>query len=55
MNLNKAKESLEILFGVPPHNIPSNICWNDAYFAKDIERKFGKSIEELCKLTGVKK
>lgn len=37
-------EELKTLNGLPPHNTPSNICWNDGYFAKSIERRYDKDM-----------
>ena len=50
MDMVKLRKNLAMLAGDPPYNKPSNICWHDAYFAKAIEREFGKPIEELKKL-----
>lgn len=49
--LSKAKaiEMLARLDGKAPYNTPSNICWNDAYYAKSIEREFGMTLKELRK------
>lgn len=54
MNLDQttkkqAREELRMLRGEAPHNIPSNICFGDGYFAASIERKYGMSIAELDK------
>lgn len=55
MDLEKAKDDLKTLFGLPPHNHPSNICYNDGYYANDLVKKYGMSIKELSKVTGIKK
>jgi len=55
MRTNKATkllDELKVLFGDPPYNTGSNICLNDAYYGTSLERKYGKSIEELKELSG---
>jgi len=54
MNIEKAKDDLKKLKGLSPYNTSSNLCWNDAYFGKAIEREHGKTIKELEEITGVK-
>lgn len=53
MDIEKLKDELRMLKGFPPHNKASNICWGDGYFAKSLERKYGKKISELEKISGI--
>lgn len=46
------RDDLAKLNGEPPYNTPSNICWNDAYFGKSLERKYGATIDELQRIVG---
>lgn len=39
----EAKEQIAMLRGLPPHNVPSNINYGDAYFANSIKRRFNCS------------
>jgi hypothetical protein len=41
------------LLGLPPYDQPSNICWEDAYYAKSLEQKYGKTIDELRRWVGL--
>jgi hypothetical protein len=47
------KDDLSKLFGLPPYDKPNNICRDDAYYAKSLEEKWGKSIKELKKDCGL--
>lgn len=40
-------EDLAKLDGLPPYDVSSNTCRDDAYFARDIERHFGAPIDDL--------
>lgn len=40
--MSKLEEMLKKLYGLPPYNNWSNICYGDGYFAKSIEDKFSK-------------
>lgn len=42
-------DDLAKLKGWPPHDKPNNICWNDSYYGMSLEKKYGKSIDELLK------
>ena len=33
--------------GLAPYDGPSNTCVNDAYYAKWLEKKYGKNVEKL--------
>jgi hypothetical protein len=35
------------LLGLPPYDGASNICKNDAYYAKWLEQKYGKDVDKL--------
>ena len=50
MDLEQLKLDLAILDGTPPWDDPSNVCRNDSYYAKSLERKYGKKIDELRKV-----
>jgi hypothetical protein len=54
IDLRAAAEDLKKLRGLPPYNTPSNTCWGDGYFAASLRKKYGVSIEELERLTGVR-
>ena len=45
--MEELEEMLKKLYGLPPYNIWTNICYGDGYFAKSIEKKFSK--EEIKK------
>lgn len=51
---NEAADDLRKLFGLPPYDKPGNHCWGDGYYSRSLEKKYGKTIEELEKLTGVR-
>lgn len=55
MNINKIvlKDEIEKFLGRGKHRTHSNICYGDAYYALSLERKYGKSIEELRKMVGM--
>ena len=40
--MNELEEMLKKLYGLPPYNNCSNICYGDGYFAKSIEDKFSE-------------
>jgi hypothetical protein len=46
-NYEKLKDNLKKLYGLPPYNTPTNICYGDGYFAASIERDFAK--EDISK------
>lgn len=52
MDITKLKDDLKRLDGKPPYDGPENICRNDAYFAKAMEREYGKPLKELRKIAG---
>lgn len=31
------------LLGLPPYDHPANFCWNDNYFAKSLDSKYGET------------
>ena len=45
--MGELEEMLKKLYGLPPYNTWTNICYGDGYFAKSIEDKFSK--EEIKK------
>ena len=40
--MKELEEMLKKLYGLPPYDNFSNICYGDGYFAKSIEDKFSK-------------
>jgi len=36
------EDAVAKLLGKPPYNHPSNFCWNDNYFAKSLNDKYGE-------------
>lgn len=40
--MSELEEMLKKLYGLPPYDNWSNICYGDGYFAKSIEDKFSK-------------
>lgn len=51
----EALDDLKKLRGLPPYDNWSNICYGDGYFANSLVRRYGMSISELEKATGLKK
>lgn len=53
MSNSEFEKDIMKFLGLPPYNTPSNICMNDAYFGKEIEKKYGRplagSIERFLK------
>jgi len=50
VNREQAREDLDKLYGNGRYiNDMSNICYRDAYFARDLEIKYGMSPKELKK------
>lgn len=48
--MGELEEMLKKLYGLPPYNTWTNICYGDGYFAKSIEKKFSKEeIKNLLK------
>lgn len=39
-DIKACAEQLRILYGLPPHDAPSNICRSDGYFDMSIQRDF---------------
>lgn len=42
MKNDELKDDVAKLLGKPPYNHPSNICWNDNYFSKYLNDKYGE-------------
>lgn len=55
MSNSSVERDLKTLFGLPPYDEPSNYLRGDGYFAQSLERKYGKTIDELCRETGIKR
>lgn len=47
--IEEIAEMLKKLYGLPPYNTLTNICYGDGYFAKSIEEKFSKEEIEKAK------
>lgn len=43
------KDDMKKFLGIEPHNTWSNYLVGDPYFAKELEDKYGESIDELIK------
>lgn len=50
IHLPELRDELAKFEGKSPYDTPSNICRNDPYYAKSLEEKYNKPIEELIKL-----
>jgi hypothetical protein len=37
------EDCVKKLLGKPPYDHPSNICWNDSYYHKSLEREYGEA------------
>lgn len=48
--LDELREQVKKLLGIPPYNEPSNICWNDNYFAKSLRVEYGdQAVSDMIK------
>jgi hypothetical protein len=43
----EARDEIAKLDGTGRYATPSNPCWNDAYFAASLAKKYGMTVEEL--------
>jgi hypothetical protein len=50
-----AIKDLSMLNGLPPYDEPMNFCFNDNYFAADIARRYGMSLNDLSVASGYDK
>lgn len=54
--MNRLEDALKKLYGLPPYNTSTNICYGDPFFARDIESKFSrKEIEKAKKKLNIKR
>jgi hypothetical protein len=53
LKTEKLIDDLKMFYGLPPHNDCMNLVYGDPYFKVWIERKYGKSVEELAKQVGL--
>jgi len=53
--LKTALDDLKRLYGIPPYDTMSNICYSDGYFANSLVHIYGMPLAELEKVTGFKK
>ena len=49
---NAALNSLKILRGDPPHDVGSNHCRGDGYYAASLEREYGMDLTALSMWSG---
>ena len=49
---DKIRDCLDMFHGRGKYNTPGNPCWADGYYAKSLEKRFGKSIDDLKKEVG---
>lgn len=40
--MTQLEDDVRKLLGLEPYNHPGNICWNDNYFAKALNDKYGE-------------
>lgn len=46
--MEELERKVRMLMGIPPHNQPSNICWNDGYFYRSLVIEYGeKAVIEM--------
>lgn len=50
INKRQAFEDIKKLMGYPPYNKAGNFSLGDGIFARHIEEKYGKSVDELHKM-----
>lgn len=50
----RATDDLKKLLGLSPYDTMDNPCYGDGYFAKSLEERYGVTIDELKKETGLK-
>lgn len=48
----EVRKTLDKVYGRPPHNVPSNLCYGDGYVVRSLEKKYGMSEEQLKKEIG---
>lgn len=52
--MNELEEMLKKLYGLPPYNTWTNLCYGDGYFAKSIQEKFSQDeINKAKKKLGI--
>lgn len=39
---HQLEDDVKKLLGLPPYNSPSNFCWNDNYYARSLQEKYGE-------------
>ena len=48
-----AANDLKKLFGLKPYDMPGNHCQGDGYYSVSLEHKYGMTIKELRRVTGI--
>nr|DAD77459.1 MAG TPA: hypothetical protein [Podoviridae sp. ctaNW81] len=52
--MDELEEMLKKLYGLPPYNTWTNICYGDGHFAKSIQEKFSQDeIDKAKKKLGI--
>ena len=48
--MEELEKDVRMLLGLPPYDGPTNICWNDNYFAHSLKIKYGeKALRDMEK------
>lgn len=50
IDLDELEDDLARLDGLFPYDKPENPCRNDGYYAVSLEKKYGRTLEELRRL-----
>lgn len=56
MNEKELENDVKKLLGLKPFDNPTNFCWNDNYYAKSLNDKYGSEVveKEIKRLTSPK-
>jgi hypothetical protein len=46
---HELRDDVRKLLGKPPYNHPANFCWNDGYFHRSLQAKYGDA--RVAKMT----
>lgn len=48
------EDMVRVLYGLPPYNTFTNVCYGDAFYRQSIINKFGQKLfDDTCKKLGV--
>jgi hypothetical protein len=50
IDAEEIRDDIARLDGAPPYDTPWNTCWNDDYYGKSLEMKYGLQIDRLRKI-----